>query len=66
MKQQSCCHSRKVVLALLDDPPQEFKQLFENMSFLVKIRSSSSILALTSMGSSLTENVQIDEQLANT
>jgi len=63
---KSCCHSRGVVLAPLDDPPQQFKQLFENLSFLVKIRSPSSILALTSMGASRTENIQIDEQLANT
>jgi hypothetical protein len=40
--------------------------LFENLTFLVKIRSSSTILAMTSMGASLTENVQIDEQLENT
>jgi len=53
------------MLALCDGPPQEFKQLFENLSFLVKIRSSSNILALTSMGTSLTENVQIDKQPAN-
>jgi hypothetical protein len=60
-----CCRSGKFVLAGLYDPPQEFKQLFEDPLFLVKVRSYNSIFAFTSMGESLAENSRIDEQLAN-
>jgi hypothetical protein len=62
----SCCHSRTVVLAPLHDPPQEFKQLFKDPLFLVKIRSYKSIVTFTSMGAWLTENAWIDEQLEDT
>jgi hypothetical protein len=61
----NCCRSGKIVLAPLHDPPQEFKQLFENPLFLVKFRSYNSILAFTSTGESLAENSRIDAQLAN-
>jgi hypothetical protein len=53
------------VLAPLADPPQHFKQLFEDPLFLVKITSYNSIFEFTSIGASLTENARIDEQLAN-
>ena len=33
-----CSHSRKVVLASLHDSPQEFKQLHEDPSSLIKVR----------------------------
>jgi hypothetical protein len=46
------------------DPPQEFKELFEDPLFLVKVRSCNSIFPCTSMGASLTVNARIDEQLA--
>jgi len=61
----SCCRSGKIVLARLHDPPQVFKQLFEDPLFLVKVRPYNSIFAFTSMGESLAENSRIDEQLAN-
>jgi len=54
------------VLAPLHDPPQEFKQLFKDPLFLVKIRSYKSIVTFTSMGAWLTENAWIDEQLEDT
>jgi hypothetical protein len=53
------------VLAPLGDPPQDFKQLFEDPLLLAKITSYNSIFAFTSIGVSLTENARIDEQLAN-
>jgi hypothetical protein len=62
---KSCCRSGKVVLAPLAEPTQDFKQLFEDPLFLVKIRSYNSIFAFTSVSVSLTENARIDEQLAN-
>ena len=62
----SCCHNRTVVLAPLHDPPQEFKQLFKDPLYLVKVRSYKSIFAFMSMGAWLTENAGIDEQLEDT
>jgi len=41
----SCCHSRTVVLAASHDPTPEFKQLFKDPLFLVKVRSYKSIFA---------------------
>ena len=61
----SCSCSGKVVLAQLHDPPQEFKQLFKNPLFLVKVRFYNSICALMSMDSSLIKNAWIDKQLEN-
>jgi hypothetical protein len=52
------------VFAPLHDPPQEFKELFEDPLFLVKLRSCNSIFPCTSMGAPLMENARIDEQLA--
>jgi hypothetical protein len=49
----SCCRSGKIALQRLRDPRQEFKQLFEDPLFLVKVRSYNSIFAFTSMGESL-------------
>jgi hypothetical protein len=60
----SCCRSGKVVLAPLHDPPQGFKQLYEDPLFLIMVRSYNSNFAFTSMGASLAENVRV-EQLAN-
>jgi hypothetical protein len=60
-----CCHSRTVVLAPLHDP-QEFKHMFKDSLFLVKVRSYKGIFAFTSMGAWPTENAQIDEQLEDT
>jgi len=62
----SCCHRRTVVLAPLHDPPQEFKHLFKDPLFLVKVRSYKSIFAFMSMGAWLMENARIDEQLEDT
>jgi isopenicillin N synthase-like dioxygenase len=49
----------------LFDPPQEFKQSFEDTLFLVKVRYYNSVFTFTSMSGSLVENARIDEQLAN-
>jgi hypothetical protein len=51
---KSCYRSGKVVLAPLGDRPQEFKQLFENPSFLVKSWFYNNLIEFTSMGVSLT------------
>ena len=61
-----CCRSGKVVFARLLDSPQESKHLFEDLLYLVKVRSYNSLFAFTSKGASLAENAQIDEQPANT
>jgi hypothetical protein len=53
------------VFASLHDSPQEYKQLYEDPLFLIKVRSYNSNFAFTSIGASLAENVRIDEQLAN-
>jgi len=45
----SCCRGGKIVLARLHDSPQDFKQLFEDPLFLVKVGSYNSIFAFTSM-----------------
>jgi hypothetical protein len=50
--------------APLRDPPQDFKQLFEDPLFLAKVRSYNSIFAFMPMGASLVDNARIDEQLA--
>jgi hypothetical protein len=42
----------------------EFKQLYTDPLFLVKIGSYKSIFAFTSVDTSLMENARIDEQLA--
>jgi hypothetical protein len=59
----SCCPSGEV-FAPLADPPREFKELFEDPLFLVKVIYCKTIFPCTSMGASLTENAQTDEQLA--
>jgi len=64
IKQQIVVVAEKIVLARLHDPPQDFKQLFEDPLFLVKVRSYNSIFAFTSMGESLAKNSRIDEQMA--
>ena len=53
----SCSCNRRVVLAQLHDPPQEFKQLFKDPLFLVKVRFYNSICALMCLGSSLTKEM---------
>jgi hypothetical protein len=53
------------VLTKLHDPPQEFKQLFEDPMFVVKVRSYFIITVITSMGASLAESDRFDEQLGN-
>jgi hypothetical protein len=42
---------------------KEFKQLYKDPLFLVKVSSYNSIFAFTSMRASLMENARIDEQL---
>jgi hypothetical protein len=49
----------------LFDPPQDFKHLFEDTLFLVKVRYYNSTFTFTSMSGSLVENSRIDEQLEN-
>jgi hypothetical protein len=61
----SCCPSGKFVLPPLRDPPQQFKQLFEDSLFLVKDKSYNTIFAFTSMDASFVENSRIEEKLAN-
>jgi hypothetical protein len=61
----SCCRSGKFVLAPLHDPPQEFKQLFEDPLFLVNVTSYNSIFTLTSTDASFVENARIDEKIVN-
>jgi len=61
----TCCRSGKFVLAPLHDPPQEFKQLFVDPLFLVKLKSHNNIFAFTSMDAAFVGNARIDEQLAN-
>jgi len=63
-KTTNSCRSVKFFLVRLHDPPQEFKQLFVDPLFLVKVRSYNSIFAFTSMGESLAANSRIDEQVA--
>lgn len=53
------------MLTQLHDPPQAFKQLFEDPLFVVKVRSYIIIVAFTSMGVSLAVSDRIDEQLGN-
>jgi len=57
----SCCRSGKFVLAPLHDPPQEFKQLFEDQLFLVKLKSYNNIFAFTSIDAAFVDNSRIDE-----
>jgi len=61
----SCCRNGKGVLTRLHDPPQEFKQLFEDPLFVAKVRSYIIIIVFTFTGASLAENDRIDEQLGN-
>ena len=59
------------MLAQLHDPLQEFKHVFEDPLFVVKVRSYIIIIiiiiiiALTSLGALLAESDRIDEQLGN-
>ena len=53
------------MLAPLDEPPQQFKQLLANPSFLVKIKSYNRIFAFMPTGASLTDNARIGKKLAN-
>jgi len=55
----------KVMRAQVHDPSQEFKQLFKYQMFLFKVKVLNSIFIFSSVRASLAENVQIDEQLAN-
>jgi hypothetical protein len=59
----SCCRSGEV-FASLHDPPQEYKELFEDPLYLFKVSYCNNIFPCTSMGASLTENSRIDEQVA--
>jgi len=52
---KSCCLIGKVVLAPLGEFPQEFKELFENLSFFIKSWSYNNLFAFTSTGVSLTQ-----------
>jgi hypothetical protein len=61
----SCSCSGKVVLAQLHDTPQEFKQLFKDPLFLVKVRFYNSIYALCPRVHRLQNNARIDKQLEN-
>ena len=60
-----CCRNGDIDLPVFLDPPDAVKMLFEDRSFLTKIRSYNMVFSFTSLGAAIDESLHVDEDLAN-